>query len=149
MNYKEIQQAKIIAMKNKNILENKVLTLVPSNIKNEAIKEKCVNNISEELVNKILLKELKAAKEAISACPKDRVELLEEYNLRCSILEKYAPTLISDEDEIKMFLINLSNEKAIPLLKKNRGRFMKTISTEYKNQFEMAVINAVLGELLQ
>lgn len=149
MNYKEIQQAKIIAMKNKNVLENKVLTLVLSNIKNEAIKEKCVNNISEELVNKILLKELKAVKEAISACPKDRVELLEEYNLRCSILEKYAPTLISDEDEIKIFLINLSNEKAIPLLKKNRGRFMKTISTEYKNQFEMAVINAVLGELLQ
>ena len=28
MNYKEIQQAKIIAMKNKNVLENKVLTLV-------------------------------------------------------------------------------------------------------------------------
>lgn len=149
MNYKEIQQAKIIAMKNKKVLENKVLTLVLSGIKNEAIKEKCINDIPEELVNKILLKELKAAKEAINACPKDRTELLEEYNLRCSILEKYAPTLISDEDEIKMFLINLSNEKAIPLLKKNRGRFMKTISTEYKNQFEMGVINVVLGELLQ
>lgn len=149
MTFKKLQAEKIKAMKEKDDLRNKTLTLVIANVKNAAIDRKCLDNIPEDLVDEILLKELKAAREAISACPKDRVELLEEYNLRCSILEKYAPTLISDEDEIKMFLINLSNEKAIPLLKKNRGRFMKTISTEYKNQFEMAVINAVLGELLQ
>ena len=149
MTFKKLQAEKIKAMKKKDDLRNKTLTLVIANVKNAAIDRKCLDNIPEDLVDEILLKELKAAREAISACPKDRVELLEEYNLRCSILEKYAPTLISDEDEIKMFLINLSNEKAIPLLKKNRGRFMKTISTEYKNQFEMAVINAVLGELLQ
>ena len=149
MTFKKLQAEKIKAMKEKDDLRNKTLTLVIANVKNAAIDRKCLDNIPEDLVDEFLLKELKAAREAISACPKDRVELLEEYNLRCSILEKYAPTLISDEDEIKMFLINLSNEKAIPLLKKNRGRFMKTISTEYKNQFEMAVINAGLGELLQ
>ena len=149
MTFKELQNEKIIAMKNKDSLTNKTLTLVISSIKNSAIEKKCVDNIPENLVDEILLKELKAARESVNSCPPDRIKLLGEYTTRCLILEKYAPKLITDKEEIKKFFIKLSEENCIPLIKKNKGRFMKIISTEYKNKFEMRIINEVSREILQ
>jgi len=149
MTFKELQNEKIIAMKNKDSLTNKTLTLVISNIKNAAIEKKCVDNIPEDLVDEVLLKELKAARESVNSCPQDRIKLLGEYTARCLILEKYAPKLITNKEAIKKFFIKLSEENCIPLIKKNKGRFMKIISTEYKNKFEMRVINEVSREILQ
>ena len=149
MKFKELQNAKITAMKEKNNIENKVLTLAISNIKNLAIERKSLDNITEDLVDEVLSKELKAAAEAINTCPEDRVTLLAEYAMRYKILEKYAPKLITNKEEIKNFFIKLSEENCIPLLKKNKGRFMKIISTEYKNKFEMRAVNEVSGEILQ
>lgn len=149
MTFKELQNQKIIAMKSKNELENKVLTLVIANVKNAAIDKKCIDNIGEDLVNEVLLKELKAAKESVNSCPEDRIELLAEYTSRCLILEKYAPKLISDEKEIFDFLNKLSNMEDIALVKKNRGAIMKYISVNCKNQFDMAAVNKVLGSILK
>lgn len=149
MTFKELQNEKIIAMRNKDSLTNKTLTLAISSIKNAAIEKKCVDNIPENLVDEILLKELKAARESVNSCPPDRIKLLEEYTTRCLVLEKYAPKLITDKEEIKKLLIKLSEENCIPLIKKNKGRFMKIISTEYKNKFDMAAVNKVLGNVLK
>ena len=149
MTFKKLQAEKIKAMKEKDDLRNKTLTLVIANVKNAAIDRKCLDNIPEDLVDEILLKELKAAREAISACPEDRIELLAEYTSRCLILEKYAPKLISDEKEIFDFLNTLSDTTGITLVKKNRSIIMKYIATNCKNQFDMAAVNKVLGNVLK
>ncbi len=53
--------------------------------KKAAIDEGCRDNIPEELVNKVILKEMKSVKEQIDTCPATRTDLLDEYNTRYAI----------------------------------------------------------------
>lgn len=149
MTFKELQAEKIKAMKEKDNLKNKTLTLVIANIKNAAIDRKCLDNISEDLVDEILLKEMKAAKETRDSCPEDRAELLAEYTSRYLILKSYAPVLISDENNIENFIIEMSEQEDFSLIKKNRGIIMKHINSNYKNKFDMAKVNKVLSKILK
>ena len=149
MTFKELQAEKIKAMKEKDNLKNKTLTLVIANIKNAAIDRKCLDNISEDLVDEILLKEMKAAKETRDSCPEDRTELLAEYTSRYLILKFYAPVLISDENNIENFIIEMSEQEDFSLIKKNRGIIMKHINSNYKNKFDMAKVNKVLSKILK
>ena len=56
MTFKKLQAEKIKAMKEKDDLRNKTLTLVIANVKNAAIDRKCLDNIPEDLVDEILLR---------------------------------------------------------------------------------------------
>ena len=53
----------ITAMKNKDKFKKDVLSSLIGAVKKVAIDRKCRDNISEELVNEVLLKELKTVKE--------------------------------------------------------------------------------------
>lgn len=145
MTFKELQAEKIKAMKEKDSLKNKTLTAVIASVKNKAIANKCKDSIPEEIVNEILLKELRLVKEMLITCPASRVELFKEYTERHRILKEYAPVINSNVNDIKNLIINIG----IPLEKRNRGKIMKVISTQYKHQFDMAVVNSVLTSLLQ
>ena len=149
MTFKELQAEKIKAMKEKDNLKNKTLTLVIANIKNAAIDRKCLDKISEDLVDEILLKEMKAAKETRDSCPKNRLTLLAEYTSRYLILKSYAPILISDETSIEDFIIKVSEQEKFSLTKNNRGIIMKYIISNYKNKFDMAKVNKVLSKILK
>ena len=149
MTFKELQAEKIKAMKEKDNLKNKTLTLVIANVKNAAIDRKCLDNISEDLVDEILLKEMKAAKETRDACPENRLELLAEYDSRYLILKSYAPILISDETSIEDFIVKICGQENFSLIKNNRGIVMKHIVSNYKNKFDMAKVNEVLSKILK
>lgn len=149
MTFKKLQAEKIKAMKEKDDLRNKTLTLVIANIKNAAIDKKCLDNIPEDLVDEILLKEMKAAKESRDSCPENRLTLLAEYTSRYLILKSYAPVLISDETYIENFIIKMSEQEDFSLTKKSRGIIMKHINSNYKNKFDMAKVNKVLSKILK
>lgn len=149
MTFKKLQAEKIKAMKEKDDLRNKTLTLVIANVKNAAIDKKCLDNIPEDLVDEILLKEMKAAKETRDACPENRLELLAEYTSRYLILKSYAPILISDETSIEDFIVKVSEQEKFSLTKNNRGMIMKYIISNYKNKFDMAKVNKVLSKILK
>lgn len=132
------------AMKNKDTEKKLVLSSLLSNIKNMAIDQKCKDNISDELVNKAILKEIKTVKEQIDTCPSTRTDLLEKYKEDLFILEEYAPKMLS-EDEVR----NILNTKfADVIATKNRGLIMKTIMPELKGKSDGKMIQGIVEELI-
>ena len=67
------------------------------------------------------MKEVKSVKEQIETCPKDRTELIEEFEARLKVFEEYAPKMMSKE-EVEAF-INESFAEVIAT--KNKGMIMK------------------------
>ena len=88
----------IAAMKDHNKIRKETISALISAVKKAAIDEKCKDNITEELVNKVVLKEKKTVQEMIDTCPADRVETLEEYKIRMVIIEEFAPQMMSEEE---------------------------------------------------
>ena len=112
-------------------------------MKKVAIDEGCRDDISGELVDRVILKELKSVKEQIDTCPESRQDLKDEYQARYDVIAKYAPKLM-DASEIKAYL----TEKHADLIASgNKGQIMKTIMPELKGKADGKVINQVVAEL--
>ena len=63
-----------------------------------AIDEGCRDDIPTEMVDKVILKEMKTVKEQIDSCPADRTDLKDEYQARYDVFSEYAPQLMSAEE---------------------------------------------------
>jgi hypothetical protein len=143
MEMQTLQKDMIAAMKAKDKVRKDAISSLISAVKKVAIDEGCRDNISSELVDRVILKELKSVKEQIDTCPADRTELKAEYQARYDIINEYAPQLLS-ADEVKAIL----NEKfADVLATKNKGQIMKAVMAELKGKADGKVINQVVGEL--
>lgn len=118
-----------------------------SAVKKAAIDERC--EITEELVNKVLLKEAKIIQEQIDTCPKDRVETLELYNRKLFKLNAYLPKLLDNPEEIKAMVENQLAITGIEPLKSNKGAVMKTVMPIFKGKADMKIVNQVIGEILK
>lgn len=114
-----------------------------SAIKKVAIDEGHREDIKEDLVDRVILKELKTVKEQIDSCPADRTDLKEEYQLRFDVINEYAPSLMSAE-EVKAFI---EEKFADVVASKNKGMIMKNVMPELKGKADGKVINEVVGEL--
>lgn len=144
-----LQKEKIAAMKSADTVRNSVLTNVISAIKNAAIAKQCRDNVSEDLVNEVLQKEKKTILEQIDTCPADRVEKMTEYAARLAVIEEYCPKLLDDPVQISDIIKNLCFDSRIDLTKANRGLVMKIVMPHFKGRANMAVVNQVVGGLLQ
>ena len=67
-------------------------------VKKAGIDAGCRDDIPEEMVNKVILKELKTVKEQIDSCPADRTDLKDEYQARYDVFSEYAQQLMSAEE---------------------------------------------------
>jgi uncharacterized protein YqeY len=121
-------------------LKKTVISDLIAAIKKTAIDRKIKDNISEELVNEVILKEQKVFKEMIDACPAERQDLKSDYLAKKNIIDAFAPSLLTEENDIKDFILNLN----IEINKSNRGLIMK----ELKGKVDMKVANKVLGEMM-
>jgi uncharacterized protein YqeY len=126
-----------------------VLTSAINTIKNMAIAAKCKENISKELVMEGLRKEQKTWQEMVDSCPLDRVEILTNYKERLEIIKTFVPQLITDELEITNFVKTVAEKNEIELTKANKGKLMKIIMPMAKGGYDAAVVNKVIGNLLQ
>lgn len=135
-----LQTEMIAAMKAKETLKKEVLSSAIDAIKKATITSTGRIEVTEELISQVLLKEVKTLKEMIDTCPASRTELLSQYNEKLTILEKFAPQLITDKSGIE----NLVKSLGIELTKTNRGAIMK----ELKGKVDMKLANEVLGGLL-
>ena len=99
----EVRSAMVAAMKAKDKTTKDAVSSLVSAVKKAAIDEGCRDDIKGELVDKVILKELKTAKEQIDTCPAERTDLKEEYQARYDIIAKYAPKQM-DEAEIKAYI---------------------------------------------
>ncbi|MBO5372363.1 MAG: GatB/YqeY domain-containing protein [Lachnospiraceae bacterium] len=140
-----LQKDMIAAMKARDKGRKDAISALISSVKKVAIDEGCRENIKEELVDRVILKELKTVKEQIDSCPADRTDLLEEYQLRYDVINEYAPQLLSEE-EVEAIL---KEKFAEVLATGNKGQVMKAVMPELKGKADGKVINQVVARLCQ
>ena len=75
MQMEQLQKDMIAAMKARDKVRKDAISSLVSAAKKAAIDEGCRDNIPEELVNKVILKEMKSVKEQIDTCPATRIDL--------------------------------------------------------------------------
>ena len=123
MTFEKLQQDMIAAMKARDADRKEVLSNLVSAAKKAAIDKQCRDNITEEIVDAAILKELKTAKEQIDTCPPEREELMAKYKYNYDVIASYAPQMMSEE-EIRA---TLEKDFADVIATKNKGQIMKTI----------------------
>ena len=143
MNIESLRKDMVAAMKAKDKPRKEAISSLVSAVKKAAIDAGCREDIPEDMVDRVILKELKTAKEQIDTCPESRTDLKEEYQVRYDVISEYAPKLLSAE-EVKAIL---TEKFADVLATKNKGMIMKAVMGELKGKADGKVINQVVAEL--
>ena len=141
----QLQKDMIAAMKARDKARKDAISTLVSAAKKVAIDEGCRDDIPEELVNRVIMKEMKSVKEQIDSCPADRTDLLDEYNFRYEVFKEYAPKMMSAE-EVEAVLVEKFQDV---LATKNKGQIMKAVMAELKGKADGKVINQVVAKLTQ
>ena len=143
MQLEDLRKDMVAAMKAKDKPRKEAISSLISAVKKAAIDAGCRDDIPEEMVGQVILKELKSVKEQIDTCPAERSELLAEYQFRYDVINEYAPKQLS-ADEIRAVL----QEKFSDVLAtKNKGQIMKAVMSELKGKADGKLINQVIAEL--
>ena len=145
MRFEQLQKDMMAAMKARDKVRKDALSALVSAAKKVAIDEGCRDNISEEIVDRVILKEIKSVKEQLDTCPDSREDLKQEYQARYDIFQEYAPQMMSAE-EVEAFL---TEKFADIIAQKNKGMIMKNVMPELKGKADGSVINQVVAKLCQ
>lgn len=145
MNLETLQKDMIAAMKAKDKERKDSIASLVSAVKKVGIDNGCRDNIPEDMVNQVILKEIKSVKEQIDTCPAERTDLLEQYQARYQVFQEYAPAMMS-EAEVEAVL---TGKYAEVLATKNKGQIMKAVMPELKGKADGKVINQVVARLCQ
>ena len=143
MTIKDLQTEMIAAMKAKKKNRKDTISGLIAAVKKAAIDEGCRDDIPEAMVETVILKELKTAKEQVETCPEDRTELLAEYNEKVNIISEFAPKQLT-ADEIKAVI---SEKFSDVLASGNKGLIMKSVMGELKGKADGKLINQIVAEL--
>ena len=147
MKLETIQESIKMAMKTHATLEVETLRSVVAAVKKAAIDKRC--EITEELVDEMLLKEVKIIKEQIETCPATRPEMLEEYEHRLMIVENFAPKLVTDPIEITAMVEATLVKAGVDIETANKGQIMKAVMPALKGKVDMKIANQVIATLLK
>ena len=143
MTLEVLQKDMIAAMKARDKERKDSISSLVSAVKKVGIDNGCRDNIPEDIVDSVILKEIKSVKEQIDTCPADRTDLLEQYKARYDVFNEYAPKLLS-EDEVRAIL---TTKFADVIATKNKGQIMKAVMAELKGKADGKVINQVVAGL--
>ena len=145
MQMEQLQKDMIAAMKAKDKPRKEAISSLVSAVKKAAIDAGCRDDIKEDMVDQVILKELKTVKEQIDTCPAEREDLKAEYQFRYDVIQEYAPSLMSEE-EIRNFIM----EKFADIVaQKKKGMIMKNVMPELKGKADGKLINQVVAKLCE
>ena len=147
MKLETIQESIKIAMKAHATLEVETLRSVVAAVKKAAIDRRC--EITEALVDEMLLKEVKIIKEQIETCPATRPEILEEYEHRLMIIENFAPKLVTDPIEITAMIEATLVKAGVDIETANKGQVMKAVMPVLKGKVDMKIANQIIDKLMR
>lgn len=145
MEMEALQKEMIAAMKARDKVRKDAISALVSAAKKVAIDEGCRDDIKEELVNRVIMKEMKTVKEQIDSCPATREDLKEEYQTRYEIYKEFAPAMMSEEEVERI----ITEKFAEVVATKNKGMIMKNVMAELKGKADGKVINQVVAKLCQ
>ncbi len=143
MQFEMLQKEMIAAMKAKDKIKKDAVSSLIAAIKRVAIDEGVRDNIPEELVDRVILKEVKSLKEQVDTCPQERQDLLEEYTQKLHAVEAYAPKLMSEEEIIAFLKANCADL----IEQKNKGMIMRTAMGQLKGKADGKLINQIVADL--
>lgn len=143
MKFETLHSDMVAAMKAHDKERKAVLSTLIADVKKAAIDAGTREDISEELVDQVILKSQKTAKEQLDTCPDERAELKAEYRYNYDVISEYAPKMMS-EAEIKQFL---TDNFASLLETKNKGQIMKEVMPALKGRADGKAINLIVAEL--
>ncbi|MFI3200912.1 MAG: GatB/YqeY domain-containing protein [Eubacteriales bacterium] len=145
MELEQLRSDMIAAMKQKDKGRKEAISALVAAVKKVGIDEGCREDIPTEIVDRVILKELKTVKEQIDSCPGEREDLLEQYRFTYEVISEYAPQMMTAE-EVKTILMDQFSEV---IATKNKGAIMKAVMVELKGKADGKVINQVVAELTQ
>ena len=143
MQMEQLQKDMIAAMKAKDKPRKEAISSLVSAVKKAAIDAGCRDDIKEDMVDQVILKELKTVKEQIDTCPAEREDLKAEYQFRYDVISEYAPKQMS-ADEVKAYI---KEKFADVLATKSKGAIMKAVMADMKGKADGKVINQTVAEL--
>lgn len=148
MTLENLQAARTAAMKAGDMATKNVLSNMIDACQKATITSKGRVEITEQLVDEVLIKYQKTIQEMIDTCPADRTELMEKYTAEMAVVKEYAPQLITDIQTIKdRMSVLIVNAGLIPD-KKSKGAIMKLASAEFKGKADMKIVSQAVAEML-
>ena len=145
MQLQTLQKEMVAAMKARYKARQDAISTLYGAAKQLGIDKGCREDIPEDMVNQAIMSEIKAIKQQIETCPKDRTELLDEFKFKLSVFEEYAPKQLN-EDEIEAVI----KEKFSDLIASgNKGAIMKNVMGELKGKADGKLINQVVAKLMK
>lgn len=145
MTLEVLQKEMIAAMKAGNKLRKETISSLIGAIKKTAIDEKCKDNITEELVNRVILKEKKTMQDMIDTCPITREDLLNEYEHKMATILEFVPKMMSEE-EIKETIVDILSYEDVD---NNVGAIMRVVMPKLKGKADGKLINKVVNEIVK
>jgi uncharacterized protein YqeY len=146
MTLEVLQKEMISAMKAKDKIRKDTISSLIGAVKKMAIDEKCKDNITEELVNRVILKEKKTMQDMIDTCPADREDTLAEYNQKMAIIEEFVPQMMNEE-EVRKAVYNII--ATVDIQQTGKGAIMKAVMPKLKGKADGKLINKVVTEICE
>lgn len=141
----ELKKNEISAMKAREKQTVGVLRLVNSEIKAYEVNER--KDITDEVVIKIIEKQIKQLKEALQyAIQLNDEEKIQEGNFAINLLTPYLPAQLSEEEVKSMLKEIITNGNYGP---SDMGKIMKEIMPKVNGKFDRSKINPMVKELLK
>lgn len=140
---KDIEQAIIKALKEKNTLELKVLRFVLSEIKYAEINQR--KDLTDQEISSILQKELKKRKEAIELFKRvDKNDLVKDEQKQLTVIERYLPAQMTQE-ELSLIIDQTLKELTD---KSNIGKIIGLIIAKTKGQADGSQVSTLIKQKL-
>ena len=133
------------AMKNQNKDLLNVVRMVKGAIQLEEINKK--RDLTDDEVVAVIAKQIKTRKETIGDLEKSgRTDLIKQTEKEISILEKYMPAMMTEEEICKV--IDQVFSEVNPISAADTGKVMGKISPLLKGKADMSLVNKLVKERL-
>lgn len=150
--YERIKSDMNESLKNGNKACRTVLADIVAAIDKASIAGKTRVEITDALVNEVLIKYKKTVQEMIDTCPdtEQYATRKAEYIANMTVVNEYAPQMITDEMKITALINKILVENGLIGIEQSKGIVMKTVMPVLKaNNCDMKIAQGVLNRLMK
>ena len=142
-----VRKAMMDALKAGDKPRKEALSLLLSALKAKFIDKRA--DLTEDEENAVVYREIKEAQETLDTTPPDRAAVIEECKLRIAVYGEFAPARM-DEDAIRAVIRETLAGLGIDQpTAKDKGKLMKTLMPKLGGKADGAVVNRLVGVVLQ
>lgn len=149
--YERIKADMTAALKAGHKLRRMTLADMVASIDKASVAGKTRIEITDALVDEVMIKYVKTVQEMVDTCPDD-VKYLDrksEYIIKLEIAKEYAPKVIDDKDEIVKMINYWGVCNAVSIVSQNKGIIMKNVMPFLKKEgCDMKVAQEALKEAM-